>query len=203
MKRATKCTAPFDEISSHIPLKWHERINKVDKSQTFEASVDSIASVLLSLEQMEVEDVPRSKSEPIYRNAWDTSVDIVKSIQCASSEKTEDSSELKRIECSSSLIPGALVVDPLVQDMVQEGGMRVTENAIWLLVMAMKEHTKNILKNAISHKEAVEKGQIPSRTLCYPKVLAGNTKNNAKRDSTQGKTSAPFVTQQQEAKNKK
>jgi hypothetical protein len=130
------------------------------------------------------------------------SVDEVKSIQCASSKKTEDSSELKRIECSSSLIPGALVVDPLVRDMVQEGGMRVTENAIWLRVMAMKEHTKNILKNAILHKEAVEKGQIPSRTLHYPKVLAGNTKNNAKHDSTQGKTSAPSVTQQQEAKNK-
>jgi hypothetical protein len=137
-----------------------------------------------------------------HRCGWDTSVaEVKKSIPCASSEKSEYSSELKRIESSCSWIPGALVIDPLVRDMVQEGGMRVTENAIWLLVVAMKEHTKNILKNAISHKEAVEKGQILSRTLRYPKLLAGNSKNSAKRDSTQDKTSAPSVTQQQEAIN--
>jgi hypothetical protein len=61
----------------------------------------------------------------------------------------------KRFNERSSCIPGALVVDPLVRSLVEEGGLKVAENAIWLMVIAVREYIKSTMKKAIAHSQAI------------------------------------------------
>lgn len=59
----------------------------------------------------------------------------------------------------SSCLPGALAVDPLVRSMVDEGGLKVSENAIWLLIVAVREYVAITLKKTIIRSEAITGSQ--------------------------------------------
>jgi len=62
---------------------------------------------------------------------------------------------------TSYRIPAAMAVDPYIRALAQANGMRVTENAVWLLVIAMKEYVTAILRNCISAKNMIEAGEPP------------------------------------------
>lgn len=68
---------------------------------------------------------------------------------------------------SSMRIPGAIVIDPYVRKLSEPAGIKASENAVWLIVVAMKEYTKSLLESTISTIKAVEAGLVPHR-------LAGN-----------------------------
>lgn len=68
-------------------------------------------------------------------------------------------------------IPGAMAIDPYMRALAQAKGMKVSDNAVWLLVIAMKEYTKTMLKSCIDTSEAVEKGQIPPYPPLRNRVL--------------------------------
>jgi len=184
MKQATRRFVRFEEISMHIPGKWNERVTKLVKTQASKRVVD-IASLSTPPNQMQIADAPFS-ARPIYKKIWGEESDEVQPFPSTERTPAEDAVP-RSMEKSSSWIPGALAVDPLVRDLAQEAGMRPTENAVWLLVVAMKEHAKNVLKHAISQKEAVENQQVPSRTLHYPKILTTSSKSTSKRDLSQEK----------------
>jgi hypothetical protein len=170
MGRATRQTAPLREVSQHIPVKWCDRIKrcKSERRQRLHAvnDPDRSAAVL---------NAP-AETTPFYREAWAAEGSFAHLTPFAAREEVENGVQEVMAEAPSSSIPGALVVDPLVRDIVQEDGMRVTENAIWLLVVAVKEHTKATLKQVVDVKEASENGHILPRTKNYPHTLASTSK---------------------------
>ena len=70
------------------------------------------------------------------------------------------SNSRKRIQ-NSAIIPGALVIDPFMRKAAQSTGMVVSEHAIWLVTIAMKEHTTQVLRNLVTSSKLLTQGQIP------------------------------------------
>jgi hypothetical protein len=67
---------------------------------------------------------------------------------------------------TASRIPGAIAIDPNVRARAHQVGMKVSENAVWLLVAAAKEYADSVLKSIIASVKAIDAGQVPVR---YPK----------------------------------
>jgi hypothetical protein len=57
---------------------------------------------------------------------------------------------------SSSRIPGALLIDPYVRAMAQAQGLRVNENSLWLVVVAVKEYATRLLSDCLATAKALE-----------------------------------------------
>ncbi len=58
----------------------------------------------------------------------------------------------------SARLPGALEIDPFVRKMAQQTALTVSENAIWLLVVAVREHSKAVITETISSCKNLDKG---------------------------------------------
>lgn len=67
---------------------------------------------------------------------------------------------------TSFRIPGAMAIDPYMRALAQAKGMKATDNSIWLLVVAMREFTKAMLKGTIGSMEAIDSGEVPP----YPRL---------------------------------
>jgi hypothetical protein len=59
--------------------------------------------------------------------------------------------------------------------------MKVSENAVWLLVVAAKEYTNVLLKKSIASVKAIEAGQVPPRHLKHQ--ISRKTKKASGKDS--------------------
>jgi hypothetical protein len=70
----------------------------------------------------------------------------------------------------SACIPGAIAVDPYVRRLAESAGMDVTENAVWLLTIAIKEYTKYLLGNSINRQKEVDDGKVPSSPVTSLKL---------------------------------
>lgn len=176
MKRSMKSFVDMDQVSAHIPAKWHHRVKRIDRVLVQEGPKPMLSQKFVPGRKL--------KDSSIYSEAWEAASSDSIPLTKAGRQIPSQEVDLKKIYASSSPIPGALVIDPLVREMADKSNMRVSENAVWLLVVAAREHTKNVVKNAISCKKDIEQGRVPATSLCYPNVLAG-TKSNTKRDSIQ------------------
>ena len=99
-------------------------------------------------------------------------------------QDTKPSTEVNK-PFASSCLPGALVVDPIVRRIVESEGMQVSESAVWLVAIALKEYTKSIVGRTIQSKEARQKLQLPPkphfpRVLCKSKGKTGLSKKGSK-----------------------
>ncbi|GKY93465.1 hypothetical protein MPSEU_000314000 [Mayamaea pseudoterrestris] len=61
---------------------------------------------------------------------------------------------------ASSRLPGALVVDPYVRSLCTSKNMKVSENAVWLLVIAIKHFAADCLTQALEASRTVEDLQL-------------------------------------------
>jgi hypothetical protein len=175
MKRATFCLAPFAEVSTHIPRKWTSRVPKLVSAEP-EPAVDSHTRTAESR-------VLLDKRTGVFTEAWlHNDQDEKHGIAIAPREEAAARPQGGR-EYDSSCIPGALVIDPLVRGVVGEKNMQVSENAIWLLVVAVREHASNLLRHAISHRKNYEDGSATTPNLYCDQFLA-NRKNPVKKDSS-------------------
>ncbi|GAX26784.1 hypothetical protein FisN_9Lh049 [Fistulifera solaris] len=62
---------------------------------------------------------------------------------------------------NSATIPGALTIDPYMRRNAQSLGMMVSEDAIWLVTIAMKEYTSQLLRNLVASSKMLNQGQVP------------------------------------------
>mmetsp|Transcript_6128 Transcript_6128/g.13215 ORF Transcript_6128/g.13215 Transcript_6128/m.13215 type:complete len:1374 (-) Transcript_6128:274-4395(-) len=59
-------------------------------------------------------------------------------------------------------LSGGLLVDPKVRKTCKAQGLGVTEHAIWLLVIAVRDHAISILKRAVENTKSIKSGTIPT-----------------------------------------
>eukprot|EP00934_Nitzschia_sp_Nitz4_P006435 Nitzschia sp. Nitz4//scaffold30_size153850//87771//93167//NITZ4_002784-RA/size153850-processed-gene-0.15-mRNA-1//1//CDS//3329547282//6425//frame0 len=165
------------------------------------------------------EDVKMTDAEPMLESAGD---DPTKSLFVASSgavysevwcDETPDmdllENERRRQKTAQSSkpaypstnIPGALVVDLLMRQLTEKNGIRPSELAVWMMVVAVKEHTTSVLKAAITQKEAIDEGELPERGTCFPRALANASKTPPRKEldgvrssSARGKTQKKLST---------
>jgi hypothetical protein len=83
---------------------------------------------------------------------------------------------------AASRIPGAIAIDPNVRARAHQLGMKVSENAVWLLVAAAKEYTDSVLKSIITSVKSIDAGQVPAR---HPKhQIMKRTKGSPTKNGT-------------------
>ena len=90
----------------------------------------------------------------------------------------------RRLTDHSSCLPGALAIDPVVRFMVEEGGLKVSENAIWLLVVAVREYVATTLKKTITRSKSISESQllafsVPDTIDLFPKRKYKDKKSTA------------------------
>ncbi len=181
MKHATRVLVPYSDISEHIPHKWRDRVKvKIIESILPHDFEEDLAPRPPKNTSLIIAEVPHVDLEDPYKETWDFVSEY--------GDNSRDVAEPLGMESTSPCIPGAIVVDPLLREAAEKSGLKVTNNAIWILVVALREHTKNVLKNSMVLKKALESGQVYPPALHYPNVLAFSTKKDGKQ---QDKPSAP------------
>jgi hypothetical protein len=63
----------------------------------------------------------------------------------------------------STRISGAMIIDPHVRKLAESANMKVSEHAVWLMVVAVKEFSQAVLMKTLSTIKAVDAGHIPPR----------------------------------------
>lgn len=184
MRRALKDRVPYSEVSEHIPTKWQSRVKvpqvvtsrKVAKKKKNNSFRTELENDLLGLSS-----VPHVDNTTPYKERWEFPTD-------EDDEILHNPKEGPSVPIASSCIPGALVVDPMIRETVEASDMKVTDSAMWLLTVALKEHIKNILNDSIEYKKGLKKGEVFPQAIHYPNVLASNSNKN--RKISKGRSSA-------------
>jgi hypothetical protein len=163
MRHASTMSACDDELAAQVPSHWRDRI-KVSpvSSENHITEGAPIAGDLAELNHLTGKD------------AWLDDDQVEKGPESKPTLHRTIMSPTSNVESSS--LPGALTVDPLVRKLADKKNMQVSELALWLMSIAVKEHTTEILKTAIAQKESIEGGYLPERRLKFPNVLASSTK---------------------------
>lgn len=66
---------------------------------------------------------------------------------------------------NSPPLPGALFVDPFVRSAAQQEGLKVAENAVWLVMVGMREYVKSVMKNTLTSVKSINgDNELPDPT---------------------------------------
>ncbi len=174
MRHATRSITTYDEISPHLPVQWRERISRIVEKQSDSSTKRQVNTVL------SIPTFLSKSTESVYREAWDHHQTDRK--PSGNESRREKTLLAPKLEVASSNIPGALMVDPLVRKIADDTEMEVSELAVWMMVVAVKEHATNILKAALAQKEGMEQQELAPRILSFPNLLASSTKLPSKKD---------------------
>ena len=171
-----KSFVPYSEVSEHIPLKWQARVRIPKIVNSMKPCKKENTPLYDPLNDMlHISSVPHQDEYTPYKERWEQHYD-------AAYETLQNPQKEAIGPCTSSCIPGALVVDPFFRDTAEENGLKVTDNAMWVLTVALKEHVKNILNDSIKFKICTEKAEIYPQSLHYPNLLS-SVANKLRKES--------------------
>jgi hypothetical protein len=94
----------------------------------------------------------------------------------------------------SARLPGALHIEPLVRKHAAHLGLTASENAIWMLVVAVREHSSALIKKIISNDKDLGNGYAPrvpnhfQTCLACPSVSSEKCENHIKSVVEENKT---------------
>mmetsp|Transcript_21056 Transcript_21056/g.45649 ORF Transcript_21056/g.45649 Transcript_21056/m.45649 type:complete len:1184 (+) Transcript_21056:404-3955(+) len=72
----------------------------------------------------------------------------------------------------SARLPGALEIEPLVRKHIANSGLTASENAIWMLVVAVREHSSSLIKKVIANDKDFDHGYAPQLPNHFQTSLA-------------------------------
>ena len=164
-----------EEFKHHLPVAWRRRAEQ--KLGVVPSAADIInggeekaaASALQRDLENDRSDALRWKARFRYdSNAWSAS-GLVGGGIIASSRTLNDGdipaesravavTKEGRSSLSGTALPGALSIDPIMRLMVQKEGLEVSEDSIWLIIVAVRQHAANMLYNVVKMSEETEGG---------------------------------------------
>ena len=199
-----------DKFKRHIPVAWRGRAQRklgfpqkpsltATKSGGDVETQNQEGSAETALQEdvaLDIADSRRIRS----MLAYESSVWSVRG-QRGVSEKSENATDiatgnisnaktlsLPRPVVPSAYLPGALIIDPLVRSLATAENMNVSEDAIWLAIVAVREHATATLRQALQNKSEVEQNptdvlgnSISSRTITSSDLALSN--DNGPRSS--------------------
>jgi hypothetical protein len=166
MKRASRSLVSIDQ-AKYVPVEWRDRV-KVQITEHISKEDMEIGEQNTRLEKefvQMVEEPNVSVGNP-YKEMWTLSDESTKEKNIGG--RPDDAGD----SAVSSRIPGAIAIQPQLTEALSRMDMQASDNAMWLLVIAINEHTKKVLRDSIGLKQAIEAGRVGVPTLRYPKVLA-------------------------------
>jgi hypothetical protein len=148
-----KTTTPLRDIS-HVVLPSHlrQRISVVsqnsvkrkrDEMEDLEASRILIDIQPPEREKVRMEEVSYTPSVLAVGSSYEQSPQVT--------------------DVASTRISGAMIIDPHVRKLAESSNMKITEHAVWLLVVAVREFSTSLLNKTLSTSHAVDAGRVPPR----------------------------------------
>lgn len=188
MRRAMKTVVPYANLAGHIPTQWQSRVKVPQVIPSIKASENKIAKLYKPFKDfaLDIASVPHVDDDSPYKEQWEMHQNTVDEMPQISQDGLIEQSK-------SSPIPGALVIDPLLRNIAKENGMEVTDDSMWVLTIALKEHVKNILSGSIRYKQGIEKAEIYPQSLNHPNLLSSVADKIRKEKKLKGKPSASIV----------
>jgi len=196
MRRVMENIVPYSEVSKHIPLRWQSRV-KVPRIVTSTKPSEKKNVTLyntLNDGMLQISSVPHLDLGTPYKEQWEV-------YRKATDELLQNPQERSIEQSTFSCIPGALVVDPFFRNIAEENKLDVTDSAMWVLTIALKEHVKNVLTDSIKHKKYMEKAEIYPQSLHYPNLLSSVASKI--RKESRAKTATATAPQEEQVGRKK
>lgn len=158
LERCVQPTSRLADVSQNVPDSWQKRVKVLSKPQS---CVEPTAKG------------NRSRRDPALFPDYTPVI----------SESPLDPPTERAYSVNTALrIPGAIAIDPNVRARANQIGMKVSENAVWLLVVAAKEYANSLLKSSIASVKAIEAGHVPPRRAKHQvtrKTRKSPSKDNA------------------------
>jgi hypothetical protein len=149
MERCVKTTALIQDIAQAVPWHVRDRI-KIVTHQSLNSKHDNSDDIN---DKIDDKLLPKNKK---FRLSESSYTPVIFETPSTQQTKMPDAPETE-----SMRISGALTIDPQVRKFAESTGLKVSEHAVWLLVVAVKEFTKSLLKKTLSSMNAVSAGHIP------------------------------------------
>jgi hypothetical protein len=165
------------DISHNIPDSWRNRVKVLSR-----ASVDDCIKARRSDTQIQVDKKSEGLDEALAPQYYTPAI----------SEPYMPPAPARPSSGGTALrIPGAIAIDPNVRARAHQVGMKVSENAVWLLVAAAKEYSESVLKSVITSVKAIDAGQVPVR-LPKHQVTRRTRASPPKNDTSPGEPTLPL-----------
>jgi len=72
----------------------------------------------------------------------------------------------------SARLPGALEIEPMIRKLTTHSGIHATDNAIWMLVVAVREYSSSLIKKIIANDKDLDEGYSPQLPNHFQTSLA-------------------------------
>ena len=72
----------------------------------------------------------------------------------------------------SARLPGALEIEPMIRKLTTHSGIHATDNAIWMLVVAIREYSSSLIKKIIANDKDLDEGYSPQLPNHFQTSLA-------------------------------
>ena len=166
-----RCLRPYafvTDVNDRLPGAWKERVS----TTTLQAIHGKEKHPVIPTPSAEVENVNvsydmrvpfRAKDVPFPFQHSDTPMIVESDAGVAAA--------IQRPISGSSSIPGALAIDPYIRALCAVSGMKVSEHAVWLLIIAMKQFASTCVEHAIHSSKLLDQMKathIPLSVLGKP-----------------------------------
>ncbi|KAL7518989.1 hypothetical protein ACHAWX_003786 [Stephanocyclus meneghinianus] len=150
-------------ISRHVPNTWKDKTRLHAPSPTLSGQEKSDANF------SDIESDFQQWRTLLGKDsgAWTTyGSELIRSIVCTEldvtipTSKTFQKDYIENEIIPTANIPAALQIDPLVRQYASNAGMRVSENAIWMIIVAAREYMTNVIKEVIANTSELEGGYV-------------------------------------------
>mmetsp|Transcript_9690 Transcript_9690/g.17639 ORF Transcript_9690/g.17639 Transcript_9690/m.17639 type:complete len:1161 (-) Transcript_9690:78-3560(-) len=210
LSRCVKDSVEEAGIREAVPGEWHARVpNRNDDlpvTEDLDVSLDRTSMTAFDLGDF-----------GFQSDLWTAAGREPLSAHSSGVIETDDSrisdKEVSQLHRHEPRLPGALAIDPLVRGIVRdESSLKVSENAIWLLIVATRQYTETVVKNTVSNLESIrcEHSLEPvdfatcdarSRNMRTPKsaTKSGEVKNDSGTGQTSANAKKPPITPEKKA----
>ena len=154
MERCLDTKALVPEISHAVPRHLRERMNIV-KAHSLDSKRKELEETSSNCDKEQ-----HSKSKKLRATDPSYTPIVLESASCIGRRISNQP------EVVSMRIPGALIIDPHVRKLSESHSLKVSEHAIWLLTVAVKEFALSFISKSISTKEAISMGHVPPHLTC-------------------------------------
>jgi len=195
MTQSMDVHVPREQFLNHIPRHWSNKITEIRNAVVEHEQVEPYLLEIEKQREMLSEQINNLKSSfSTESGLWakcDTSQQLKPPPLCDIDADISLASNYRPSLLPSAPVPGALAIDPVIRKVARREDLSLEEHALWLIIIATRQLTENILQQAIdiikSNEEAfvlgAENGSRQAHNISisnlvqvvakFPKIVGG------------------------------
>ena len=163
-----RCLRPYalpTDVNDRFPSAWKDRV----RFTTLQDIHDGARHPVTPIPSTEVKDEDVSVDMRVQTRGKDVQYQFYhRDLPLIVEADSVNAVDIPRPISGSCCIPGALAIDPYIRSLCTGRGMKVSENAVWLLVIAMKQFASTCVGHALQSSvttDQLQAASVPSSIL--------------------------------------